>query len=53
VCAVEASGYYEQCVDCTDEDTFQAECESMSDDMKAAAEEKCGIQCDTSTKNKN
>jgi len=48
VCAVEASGYYEQCVDC-DEDSFQNECISWSDDMKAAAEAKCGLQCDSDT----
>lgn len=40
VCTSQESGYYEECVDCS-EDSFQAECANWNDDMQQAAEVSC------------
>lgn len=45
VCVVQADGYYDQCIDC-DADSFEQECRYWSDEIRSAAEEKCGLVCD-------
>lgn len=44
-CVVQGDGYWDQCVDCADDEDYQAECIYWSDDMRAAAEDKCGLAC--------
>jgi hypothetical protein len=45
VCVVQPDGYFDQCVDCAEE-SFEKECKYWSDEIRSAAELKCGLECD-------
>lgn len=44
-CVIQADGNYAECIDCTDEKSFDAACKFWSDQIRAAAEKQCGFKC--------
>ena len=44
VCVVQSDGNWDQCTNCT-EASFEKECVYWSAEIKAAAEDKCGLEC--------
>lgn len=44
-CVIQKDNTYAQCVDCTNKTSFQAACSYWSDEIRVAAEMKCGINC--------
>jgi hypothetical protein len=43
-CVVQDGGYFDQCINCSP-DAYQSECIYLSDEMRAAADEACGLTC--------
>jgi len=44
-CVTEADTYYSQCIDCTNQTWFNANCQFWSDKIRSAAEAQCGFTC--------
>jgi hypothetical protein len=43
-CVVQEDGYFDECVDCNPV-PYQEECIYLSDEMRTAADEACGLTC--------
>ena len=49
VCVTQADGFWDGCVDCS-EDAFDQQCKYWEEDFKAAAEDACGLTCPAAKK---